>query len=237
MLDCANLSHMKPRPPATSLVQSLGLIAMASLIVLGCQSPAPTPTPTPTPTPPVPQSPDEAEVADAAAYWSSVIGLSVSIEPVNEVPRILFRHGTDGLGSAWGRGLVDGTDSGNWATSGLVVVRPGVPTRRVYRHEIGHALGFLNHSAEGLMAAGGGPDVLSVSERNMMVALYSLPAGSTVQVDGHWQAPDGTTGRLDDSRAARDIVELNSNASGGSAFRRLGVTCRWRDPVRIYVVR
>ena len=86
------------------------------------------------------------------------------------------------------------------------------------------------------MSTGGGPDVLSERERNMMIALYSLPAGSRVELDGTWQAPDGTAGRLDDSQSARDIVEFNIQAPAGAFVRRPGVTCRWRDPVRVYVM-
>jgi hypothetical protein len=54
--------------------------------------------------------------------------------------------------------------------------------RYLYRHEIGHALGFLDHSNAGLMYAG--PDVLTDREQRMIVALYSLPHGARVEPDG-----------------------------------------------------
>lgn len=208
-----------------------GLVACAALMSVACGSTPAAPSQAP------PQGPDSVLAADAAAYWSSVLGLSVATVTSDGLPRILFRSGVDGLGSADGRGLVDGADSENWAISALVVVRPSVLSRRLYRHEMGHALGFLEHSPEGLMSTGIGSDTLSDRERNMMVALYSLPAGTRVELDGTWQAPDGMTGRLDDSQSARDIVDFNIQAPAGASARRQGVTCRWRDPVRLFVMR
>ncbi len=208
------------------------LIAVAWLwaAVAACGSSPAGPSP-----PAAPTGPDLALVADAVDYWRSVLGLQVVLLPSDTAPRILIRAGVDGLGTADGRALIDGTDAGNWATSALVVVRPSVSSRRLYRHEVGHALGFLAHSDSGLMAAGGGPDVLSDRERNMMVALYSLPAGSRVEADGTWMTPEGASGQLADAQAARDILDYNMNAPAGSPFRRQNVTCRWREPVAVYV--
>ena len=181
--------------------------------------------------------PDEALVADAVSYWSSVIGIPVSTIATDVLPRVLFREGTDGLAAtAAGRGGVDAVDAGNGATSGLIVIRPGNRVARLYRHEMGHALGFFDHSEAGLMAAGGGPDVLSDRERRMMVALYSLDAGTRVETDGTWVGPQGNTGQLE-TETARDVLQFNANALAGSSVRRLGVTCRWASPVRVFVQR
>jgi hypothetical protein len=190
----------------------------------------------PSPTPQVQAGPDAGFVTDALDYWAGVLGVTLTTTDTNVQPRILFREGTDGLGTAAGRALIDGADPANWATSGLVVVRPGVASRRLYRHEMGHALGFLEHSDAGLMAAGGGPEVLSDRERRMMVALYSLPAGTRVEPGGVWLGPQGETGQLE-AEAAGDVLLLNINAVAGLNARRPGVTCRWASPVRVFVQR
>jgi hypothetical protein len=174
---------------------------------------------------------------EALEYWSAAIGIPYDLLVTDAPPRILVRSGTDGLGgSALGRGLIDGADEGNWATSGLIVIRPGT-LGRVYRHEFGHALGFLGHSPAGLMSNTFPANELSDRERRMMVALYSLPAGTRVQADGTWVAPGGGSGRLDDHQAASDIVEFNMGAAGGASFRRTDRTCRWPLPVRVFVQR
>jgi hypothetical protein len=181
--------------------------------------------------------PDEALVADAVSYWSSVIGVPVVTIATDTLPRVLFREGTDGLAAtSAGRGGVDGVDAANGATSGLIVIRPGNRVLRLYRHEVGHALGFFDHSEAGLMAAGSGPDAVTDRERRMMVALYSLDAGTRVETDGTWVGPQGNSGQLD-AETARDVLQFNANAISGSSARRLGVTCRWASPVRVFVRR
>lgn len=189
------------------------------------------------PSPMTQSGPDEALVADAVSYWSSVIGIPVSIITTNELPRVLFREGTDGLAAtSAGRGGVDAVDAANGATSGLIVIRPGNRVLRLYRHEVGHALGFFDHSDAGLMTAGDGPVVVSDRERRMMAALYSLDAGTRIETDGTWVGPQGNTGQLE-PETARDILQFNANAISGSSIRRLGVTCRWASPVRVFVQR
>jgi len=207
-------------------------VAMAWLLAPACSDSPAMPSQTSTGS----SGPNAGFVTDALDYWASVLGVTVSTTDTNSQPRILFREGTDGLGSAAGRALIDGADAANWATSGLVVVRPGVASRRLYRHEMGHALGFLEHSDEGLMGAGGGPEVLSDRERRMMVALYSLPAGTRVETDGKWVGPQGEAGQLE-AEAAGDILRFNVNAVAGSGARRPGLTCRWASPVRVFVQR
>jgi hypothetical protein len=208
-------------------------VAIASLLAVACSESPAMPTQTTTGS----SGPDATFVADALNYWAGVLGVTVSTTDTNTQPRILFREGTDGLGSgAAGRALIDGADAANWATSGLVVVRPGVASRYLYRHEMGHALGFLDHSDGGLMAASGGPEVLSDRERRMMVALYSLPAGTRVEADGRWVGPQGEAGQIE-PEAAGDILRFNVNAVAGSGVRRPGLTCRLASPARVFVQR
>jgi len=70
----------------------------------------------------------------------------------------------------------------------------------------------------------------------MITSLYSLPHGARVQPDGRWSVPmTGASGLLTDVQAARDIIDWNMNAQGGSSYRELGVIVRWELPVRVYL--
>lgn len=185
-------------------------------------------------------------IVEALDYWSAQAGITYVLVQDDEEPRLLIRPGTDGLApQGGGRALVDGTFPDNRARSGLVVFEPhggdwcdGSSTSSscvyLHRHEIGHTLGFLGHSVTGLMASG--PPVLTDRERNMIVALYSLPHGAVVKPDGSWSVPpDGPSGTLEDVQAAQDIIDWNMNAQGGASFRQLGVITRWELPVRVHI--
>lgn len=185
--------------------------------------------------PSAPAGPDRAAVVDALEYWKGAIGIDYAIVESNVLPRLLIRTGTDGLGSADGRALIDGTDTSNAATSALIVIRPGVRHRGVHRHEMGHALGFLDHSQDGLMAPAVVVEALSDRERAMMTALYSVPPGSAVQSDGVWQGPGGTFGSIANMQAALDILQFNVNALSGRSGRQPGLTCRWTGLIRVFI--
>jgi hypothetical protein len=200
------------------------------------------PAPSPAPTGPLM---DRAAVIDALDYWQAAVGITYElIDPPTE-PRLLVRPGTDGLGpQGGGRGGIDGTyPEDNRARSGLVVIEPGGGSycrsgqslcRYLYRHEIGHAFGFLGHSDAGLMASGS--ETLSDTERRMMVALYSLPHGAVVAPGGSWSVPaTGQSGVLDDVEAAAGIILWNMNAQGSASSRERGIITRWDLPVRVYI--
>jgi hypothetical protein len=182
-------------------------------------------------------------VIEALEYWSTEAGITFELIADDSGPRVLIRPGTDGLApQGGGRALIDGTGPDNRARSGLVVLEPNGgswcddPGACLYlhRHEIGHALGFLDHSDAGLMASG--PPELSDRERRMILALYSLPHGAVVEPDGRWSVPpDGPSGVLADLQTAKDIIAWNMNAEAGSSFRRLGVITRWELPVRVHL--
>ena len=87
-----------------------------------------------------------------------------------------------------------------------------------------------------LMAPTVTADVLSDRERQMMLALYSIPAGTSVAMDGSYTTPEGVVGRMTAAQAA-DIIAYNITALGGSSSRRTDVTTRWRTPVRVFIQR
>src|SRR4051812_4113561 len=65
-------------------------------------------------------------VVDALEYWKGVLGIDYTLVSGDQLPRVLIRTGTDALAAgAAARGGIDGTDSGNAATSALIVIRPG----------------------------------------------------------------------------------------------------------------
>lgn len=219
----------------TRILRAMGG-ALVSSAIWACGNQTP-----PGPSGPVPEPVlDRVAVIQALQYWESAAGISFAIEDAETEPRLLIRAGTDVLNDG-GRGVIDGTYPNNQAKSGLVVfATAGGPycvlgpdwCRFLYRHEIGHALGFLEHSNHGLMFRT--PDTLVDRELAMITALYSLPHGARVEPDGTWRVEgSGQNGVLVDLQAARDIIDWNMNGTGGQSFRSLGTITRWQLPVRV----
>ena len=228
---------MKARP------LQLCCVCTAAIVTVACGSPSSPSAPQPTPTP-VPQGLNRALIVDALDYWASAAGITYVLIDQPVEPRILMRLGTDGLApQGGGRALIDATYSAdNRARSGLVVFEPGggnycqtaFGCRYLHRHEIGHALGFIGHSGNGLMQSGF--DVLSDRELRMIRTLYSLPHGARVESDGRWAVPaSAESGVIDDLQAAQDVIDWNMNAAGGGSFRERGIITRWALPVRVYL--
>jgi len=182
-------------------------------------------------------------VADAAAYWQDVLGVPVRVLAQPGPRQILVRAGEDLAPDARGRAHVVQVDSGNAIVSVLVVIRPdivpctvrGTYCRALYRHEIGHALGFFEHTDRGLMHAVDLELELSERERRMIVALYALPVGASVLPDGTWTHPDGQQGAVD-PQTAIDIIAWNIESVAFQPIRQPNVTCRWVDDVLVYVM-
>lgn len=180
---------------------------------------------------------DVAAVRRALDYWTSVIGVEFVIVPsLVETPRIAVHRGASPRSAV---AVLWACDADNWSTVAAIVVELRI-SEYVYRHELGHVLGFWGHSTEGLMAEtiARSSDELSPRERQMMVALYSLPAGTSVQPDGAYVTGAGESGQLTDTQAASDIVDFNlpaREAGGLGTGCRSGVTKRWRSPVSVYV--
>ena len=194
---------------------------------------------------PAQQALDRAAVIAALDYWQSAAGISYVIVTAPDEPRMLIRPGTDGLAAqGGGRAVLDGTyPEDNRARSALVVFEPGggqwcqtsaLSCRYLYRHEIGHNLGFLDHSESGLMRSG--TDTLTDRELRMIRSLYSLPHGARVESTGQWSVA-GTTqaGQLADTQAAQDIIAWNMTATGSRSYRRVDAITRWELPVRVYL--
>jgi len=234
-----------------------GIVAIAVALAAACSAPPPTapipntprsPATTPAPTPAPPSEPttwtlDREKVIAALDFWREAAGLTYVLINEDVGPRLLVRPGTDGL-APWGggRALIDGTAADNRATSGLVVIEPGGGSycdspsselcRYLYRHEIGHALGFSGHSGLlGVMQSG--TDQLHPRELAMVRGLYSLPHGA-IPIGDSWRVEGtGEHGSLDPAVAA-DIVNWNMKPT--SSYRRSSLVSRWELPVRVYLV-
>lgn len=147
---------------------------------------------------------DRANAEEALKYWESATGIRYVMVERDESPRIIFREGTDGIAVVergfGARSGIDGTFPDNRARSGFVVLNavaahcsPADPLCvYIYRHELGHALGYLAHNRipNGLMSEiGGRSTLLDPREIDMMRQLYALPHGARVQPDASWSVP------------------------------------------------
>jgi hypothetical protein len=131
-------------------------------------------------------------VAAALDHWAERTGITYGLVPTSDEPCVRVRAGTDGLGGATARALVDGVYANNRARTGLVVVHPDraacidFDCRFILRHELGHVLGFFDHTDWPSLMSGGSLDV-TAREAAMIRELYLLPHGATVETDGRWR--------------------------------------------------
>lgn len=223
-------------------VLSASMAVLWMLAVFGCGLDQPS-----APSAATPVRLNNASVIDALDYWASAVGITYTLLNANTLPRLFLRPGTIGVdieAGAVGNGGIDGTTIGNQAISGLVLIEreraascsPAASgCRAIFRHEVGHALGFLDEPATGLMSFHPDTDMLSPREIRMMTALYSIPFGATLAPDGRWAVQStGASGHLDDLDAVQDILTYNVNTPVLSSHRTVGLTCRWQLPVPVY---
>lgn len=186
---------------------------------------------------------------DAFDYWQTATGLAYTLVDDETPPVIIARSGTDLPAGAGAVGGIIGSPGQDEAQVGDIDV--GVPfagtctpallsCRSVFRHEVGHALGFLGEPPNGLMSQHASiglmlVDTLSERETKMMAALYSLPIGALMLPDGSWTSPDGQAGSVSDIDAVTDILTYNVNVGTRRAAGNPGRVLRWRLPVRVHI--
>lgn len=148
-------------------------------------------------------------VIEALDHWKAFADTeymlvdSPAVEPVLHVRE--DRAGVVPNGAS-GVGGVESTYANNRARRGFVIVRPDRTLRKLYRHEVGHALGFFEHPEEpGLMCTFGGcRDEVTPREGSMMAHLYQVPHGARLSTDGSWELVlrDGPTFVAETARTA-----------------------------------
>ena len=122
--------------------------------------------------------------ADEVTAWTGATGGAVTFAFVGSAPSnsisIRGRSGTDVCGVSTVFFDEDGTITSADIRVSTAVYR-GPQCVRTVTHEIGHAIGFLNHTADGgLMDDDGGDGSFTPEVTRMIRDLYALPPGTAV---------------------------------------------------------
>jgi hypothetical protein len=120
--------------------------------------------------------------ADEVTAWSQATGGAVTFSFVGGAGNISFRFG--GGSGICGTTLVTYTDSGQIVSADVRVVASvfrGPQCVRTVTHEVGHAIGMLDHSADGgLMDPDGGDGSFTPPVTEMIRNLYALAPGTFI---------------------------------------------------------
>jgi hypothetical protein len=124
---------------------------------------------------------DRTKVELALKAWRDLAGLTYRFIDQDAGTRIVVRsNSADPMGS------IDNTNIDNSACLASVYIPThSAFTVALYQHELGHALGALDHIPGSLMAVHG-PLVISGRETRFFAELYQLPHGAHVEPDGTW---------------------------------------------------
>lgn len=124
---------------------------------------------------------DKAKVEQAMRAWRDLVGVTYQLIDHNTGPRIVvLSNSGDPMGG------VDDTNIDNSARLASVYIPAHTAfTVELYQHELGHALGALDHIPGGIMAATG-PLVVRERDIRFFAELYRLPHGAHVDLDGSW---------------------------------------------------
>jgi hypothetical protein len=137
---------------------------------------------------------------DEVTEWTRVTGGAVTFAFVGSASgaNITFRFGTGD--DICGTATIRFTAEGEIVSADIQVVqaifRTSVCTRTVV-HEVGHAIGFLDHTTDGgLMDDDGGNGEISEPVASMLILLYSMAPGSVVQPLARGDVPQRRSGGI-----------------------------------------
>ena len=185
--------------------------------------------------------------ADALEYWKSILG--VDYEFVDDVsPPVLAIYPSGVPAGHLGFSIVDEAANGLITRSSVGILstlqcqRDVELCHYVYRHSLGHILGFFGHSTSGLMTGDGATatTVLAPADELMMRALYSMPPGSSLTTDGAWRNEMlNLSGQLQEPSAVSGVFQYNIDIAStivqgkNSCSLESGVTCRVGEHLRV----
>jgi hypothetical protein len=138
------------------------------------------------PTLPIPVFANEIARREEVTEWTAATGGAVTFRFVGQRPAagISFQFGGSGRGDICGLATVEFLDTGEILSADIEVVGDiyrGPLCVRTIVHEVGHAIGFLDHTAGGgLMNPDGGDGQFTPVVTDTITGLYALPPGTSV---------------------------------------------------------